>query len=180
MRNGARSALAAHFGAPTVGRSLCESATWLNCKEINDRFRDLLSEPFSPGTFQLFPKKPSLELERFDTLSILWQLRHSVVHNVGIITHSDAIKLSLIAKEPVGASRALTPTRDDLRYVKRFLDETAERSNKRIGERLAELLSNIHAENPTLFDAREMAGRVTRIFGLVLTVDNVSGSLPLP
>jgi hypothetical protein len=35
------SALAAHFGSETLGRSLCESATWLDYGEINDRFRKL-------------------------------------------------------------------------------------------------------------------------------------------
>jgi hypothetical protein len=30
------SALAAHFGTETLGRSLCESATWLDCDEVND------------------------------------------------------------------------------------------------------------------------------------------------
>jgi hypothetical protein len=31
------SALAAHFDTDTLGRSLCESATWLDCDEINDQ-----------------------------------------------------------------------------------------------------------------------------------------------
>src|SRR5689334_2371603 len=31
------SALAAHFGTDTLGRSLSESATWLDCDEVNDR-----------------------------------------------------------------------------------------------------------------------------------------------
>ncbi|MEE8452298.1 MAG: hypothetical protein V3R99_10300, partial [Thermoguttaceae bacterium] len=36
------SIIAAHFGAGSPGKSLCESAVWLNCKVINDRFRRLL------------------------------------------------------------------------------------------------------------------------------------------
>ena len=33
------STLAAHFDTETLGRALCESATWLDCDEVNDRFR---------------------------------------------------------------------------------------------------------------------------------------------
>jgi hypothetical protein len=40
------SALAAHFDTDTLGRSLCESATWLDCDEVNERFRRLLAPPF--------------------------------------------------------------------------------------------------------------------------------------
>ena len=34
------SGLASHFGSGTLGKSLCESSTWLDCEEINDRFRN--------------------------------------------------------------------------------------------------------------------------------------------
>jgi hypothetical protein len=68
----------------------------------------------------------------------------------------------------VTAARVLTPPRDDLRYLKRFLDETAARSNRRIGQRLAELLTTLHAADPALFVPQEMADAVTRTFGLVL------------
>ncbi len=55
------SALAAHFGTDTLGRSLCESATWLDCDEVNERFRRLLSRRFESGDFFLFPssRRPS-------------------------------------------------------------------------------------------------------------------------
>ena len=48
----------------------------------------------------------------------------------------------------------LTPTRADLVSLKRFLDDTATVCNKRIGERLAELLTTIHVATPTLFTPR--------------------------
>lgn len=172
------SALAAHFETDTLGRSLCESATWLDCDEINDRLRRLLADPFEAGTFVLYPKQPPDERERYDTLSIVWQLRHTIVHNVGVITQSDAIKLRLLARSPVTAARVLTPTRDDLRYLKRFLDETAARSNRRIGQRLAELLTTLHAADPTLFVPQEMADAVTRTFGFILPVAGAVGVLP--
>jgi hypothetical protein len=176
------SALAAHFGTETLGRSLCESATWLDCEEINDRFRKLLSDPFQKeGRFSLFPRQnqdPASERWRFETLSLIWQLRHTVVHNVGVITQSDAIKLRLLVRAPVASMQVLAPTRDDIHFLKRFLDETADMSNRRIGSRLAELLSTIYAGNSALFVPQEMADRVARTFGLVLPVAGVSGTLP--
>jgi hypothetical protein len=33
--------LASHFSTGTLGKSLCESSTWLDCDEINKRFRSL-------------------------------------------------------------------------------------------------------------------------------------------
>jgi hypothetical protein len=176
------SALAAHFGTETLGRSLCESATWLDCDEINDRFRKLLADPFQKeGRFHLFPRQnqePASERWRFETLNIVWQLRHTIVHNVGVITQSDAIKFRLLVRAPVSSMQVLSPTRHDLRYAKRFLDETAEVSNRRIGSRLAELLTTIHAGNSALFSPQEMADRVTRSFGFVVNVAGASGTLP--
>jgi hypothetical protein len=176
--------VAAHFGADTLGKSLCESATWLDSDEINDRFRRLLADPFQKdGTFHLFPKsnqQPTSERGRFETLSIVWQLRHTMVHNVNVITRSDAIKLRLLAKAAVEPLRLLAPTQDDVRYLKRFLDETAKQSNDRIGQRLAELLTTIHTDNPILFAPQEMADRVTALFGFGVTIAGVTGTLPLP
>ena len=172
------SSLAAHFGTDTLGRSLCESATWLDCDEVNDRFRRLLASPFEDGNFLLFPKQPPVEGERYDTLSIVWQLRHTIVHNVGLITQSDAIKLRLLVRAAVPPMRVISPARDDIRYLKRFLDETAERSNRRIGARLAELLTEIHAGDPSLFVPQGTADAVTQIFGFVLTVAGAAGTLP--
>jgi hypothetical protein len=172
------SALAAHFGTDTLGRSLCESATWLDCDEVNDRFRRLLAPPFESGDFHLFPKQPAAERERYDTLAFIWQLRHTVVHNVGVITRSDAIKLRLLVRAAVPQMQVIAPTRDDIRYLKRFLGETAERCNRRIGKRLAGLLTAIHATDPGLFVPQEAADAVTRTFGFVLTVGGAAGTLP--
>lgn len=176
------SGLAAHFGTETLGRALCESTTWLDCEEINDRFRKLLADPFQKdGRFFLFPRQgqePASERGRLETLSIVWQLRHTVVHNVGVITQSDAIKLRLLVRAQVPSLKILSPTRDDIRFLKRFLDETAAAANDRIGTRLAEVLSTIHTDNPGLFLPQEMADRVTRSFGFVLTVGGTPGTLP--
>jgi hypothetical protein len=100
------------------------------------RFRKLLSDPFQKdGRIQLFPRQnqdPASERWRLETLSIVWQLRHTVAHNVGVITQSDAIKLRLLVRAPVPSMQILAPTRDDIHFLKRFLDETAEMSNRRM------------------------------------------------
>jgi hypothetical protein len=103
--------LASHFGAGSAGRALCESGVWLDCREINDRFRRLLAEPFKPGEFYVFPKEgnqqPAAERWRFEIMSLVWQLRHTAVHNVGVITRSDAVKLQILSKSVVDDAPAL-------------------------------------------------------------------------
>ena len=51
-------------------------------------------------------------------------------------------------------------------------------ANRRIGMRLAELLSTIHAGNPAVFVPQEMTDRVTQTFGFVLSVAGMPGMLP--
>lgn len=177
------SGLASHFGTATLGKSLCESATWLDCQEINERFRKLLADPFQAGGqfFYLFPKQNQIsagEQSRFEPMNLVWQIRNTSVHNVGVITQSDAVKLRLWAKEQVAAPRILSPTRNDLNYLKRFLDETADLCNRRIGARLAEMLTTIHSPTPTLFVPQEMANRVASIFRLPLRIAAAIGIVP--
>ncbi len=175
------SALPSHFAAGTLGKLLCEAGTWLDCKEINDRFRQLLAEPFQPGDFYLFPQRgqqPEVERWRYEAMSIVWQIRHTAVHNVGVITQSDAVKLRVLTKESVAAPRLIAPTREDLAYLKRFLDETADLCNRRIGDRLAELLSSIHTQAPSLFAPQEMADRVAAVFQRPLQVAGATGVVP--
>ena len=174
--------LASHFETATLGKSLCEASTWLNCEGINSKFRRLLSDPFQQGgNFHLFPtasQQPEAERWRFPVLGLIWQIRHSIVHNVGVITQSDAVKMRMWARESVQAPRVLAPTRDDLRYVKRFLDETAELCNRRIGERLAELLTSMLRESSDQFDAQLEANQITAAFGIALSIDGQTGMLP--
>jgi hypothetical protein len=177
------SGLAAHFEAGTLGKSLCESTTWLDCEEINKRFRGLLSDPFQVGGdfFHLFPKQnqqPETERWRFEPMNLIWQIRHTAVHNVGVITRSDAVKLRLLAREQVSAPWMLAPTRSDLNYLKRFLDQTADRCNERIGERLAQLLTLLHTQAPILFLPQALANRVAAIFRGPLQVAGTTGVVP--
>lgn len=177
------SALAAHFGTDTLGRALCESSTWLDTASINNRFKSLLADPFEEGKFVLFlnsKKDPAADRARYETLEVVWQLRHTVVHNVGVITQSDAVKFRLLVKEAVASPRLLVPTEDDIYNLKRFLDETVEVCNKKIGQRLAEVLTAIHGRDATLFRPQEAADRVTRIFGFILAVAGAAGVLSPP
>jgi hypothetical protein len=175
--------LAVHFGTDTLGKALCESSTWLDTASINTRFRSLLADPFEEGKFVLFPnpkKDPPADRERYETLELVWQLRHTVVHNVGVITQSDAVKFRLLVRDAVASPRFLVPTRDDIRHLKRFLDETADVCNERLGKRLAEVLTALHTGDPTLFAPKDVADRLTATFGFVLQVAGVDGTLPSP
>jgi len=175
--------VAACFGAGSVGRALCESLTWLNCTEINTRFRKLLADPFEVGDFYLFPQgkqQPIRENWRHELVSLLWQIRNTTVHNVGIITQSDAVRLRVLTKAAVEAPRLLVPTRNDLRWVKAFLDDTVQDGNARIGQQLAALLTTLHGKVPHLVDPKPMADGLVVTFGVPLMVAGVSGTVQPP
>ncbi|HVA46509.1 MAG TPA: hypothetical protein VNH11_09055 [Pirellulales bacterium] len=177
------SAIASHFGAATLGKSLCESSTWLDCEEINKRFRRLLSDPFQIGgkSFDLFPKQSQQPAEhqwRFEPMNLIWQIRHTAVHNVGVITNSDAVKMRLWTKENVDAPQILAPTRRDLNHLKRFLDDTANVCNARIGERLAELLTAVYTPTDSFATPQQLADRVAAVFRLPMQIAGAKGIVP--
>ncbi len=93
-------AAAVHLEAGSVGRGLCESSTWLNNKENAKRFKRILADPNTDGNFSLFTNDGSVS-DRQDIVSVLWQLRHSIVHNFGVINKSDAVKLRKLCKRQV-------------------------------------------------------------------------------
>jgi len=165
--------LAAHFESGSLGNALCESGTWLDCESVNNRFRKLLADPFETGQFYLFPKKgqgPVDERFRREPLDVIWQLRHTIVHNLGVITKSDAVKFRLLARTSVEADKVISPTLDDVRHVKDFLNVTAEKVNQRVAKRLAQLLSALHQEDTLLFDAAAKADELVEQFQVPLTV----------
>jgi hypothetical protein len=172
--------IAAFVNARSIGKALCESDTWIKNRTINERFRVLLKEPFGNDWELLFPEpnqQPTAERERARTLALLWQVRHNLAHNVGAITHSDALKFRLLTGGSVTPDSVLSPTRDDLRFVMRFLLETAIHTNSRVGLRLVALLSAIHHADSGLFDAQARANEVSRQFNLPLTVAGCAGVL---
>jgi hypothetical protein len=73
------------------------------------------------------------------------------------------------------STRLLTPRRQDLTYLKRFLDETARECNKRVGERAAELLTLIHNESPGLLVPAGLANQISTAFQIVLQVAGAVG-----
>lgn len=168
--------LAAHFASQSFGRALCEGATWLDCNDINSRFRRLLADPFTKGGFEFFPKVTPPDRTRIETLEILWQLRHTLAHNLGMITRSDAAKLRLLVKVAVDAPKILSPSGTDVWYAKNFLDETAEWANGRVADRLAALLSTLHGGNVALFVPQERADELAKLFRVRVTVAAAIGN----
>jgi hypothetical protein len=171
--------IAVFVNASSIGKALCESDTWVKNKTINDRFRSLLKTPFGADWEYLFPdtsQQPAGQRERAATLAILWQIRHNLAHNVGVLTQSDAMKFRVLVGNPVQADRRLSPLTDDLRYVKRFLSETALDTNQRVGTRLAALLEGFHVADPALFDARAKANDVSQRLAFSLTIHGYAGA----
>ncbi|HLN29862.1 MAG TPA: hypothetical protein VK395_19110 [Gemmataceae bacterium] len=172
--------IAAFVTAGSIGRALCESDTWIKNESINRRFRALLKMPFGADWEFLFPnpvQPPEVERARAETLAILWQIRHNLAHNVGVITHSDSMKFRVLIKEGVAAERRLAPSIEDLRYVKRFLFETASHTNERVGTRLGEVLGKFHADDPGLFDAQLKAKEISQRFEWSISIHGHAGQL---
>jgi hypothetical protein len=171
--------LAAQFSAGSVGKAMCESDTWLSNQVINDRFKNILKPHFGEPWEILFPtekQNPDGERARARTLSILWQVRHNITHNTGVLTDSDARRLTLMVKTKVNSRSALNPHLSDLRYVKRFLVETADHTNDRIGRRLADLLTERYNDDSTLFAPQALADSISNSFQQSLTIAGFSGT----
>ncbi|MGM0485461.1 MAG: hypothetical protein ACQESR_01685 [Planctomycetota bacterium] len=167
--------LAAHFEDSSAGTALCESDTWLSCRQINDRFKKFLKHPTGVGDpFHIFPPNG----DEFRTMNVVWQLRHSLVHNVGVLTRSDAAKLKVLARRHVDSPRMLMPEISDLRYLRSYLDQRAQAVNQRVADRLGLVLSAIHRQNSMLFAPQEEADNLTSKFGVVVTVAGAAGVLP--
>ncbi len=172
--------MAFHLSAGSVGKALCESDTWVTNKTTNERFKKLLKLPFGENWESLLPEEnqsPVAERGRARTLSILWQVRHTITHNVGVITGSDAGKLKMLLKANVESSRIVNPARLDIMYVHQFLSTTAQSVNRRVGTRLAEVLTKLHLDNPVLFDSLDRASAISRELGFSVTIDGSAGVL---
>jgi hypothetical protein len=115
------------------------------------------------------PSKDDRE-KRAATLAILWQVRHNLTHNSGVLTGSDSMKFKVLTRRSVEKDRILVPTEADLRYVKRFFSETADDINDRVGKQLAALFTAIHAESPPLVDPRTKAQELANIFAISMTI----------
>jgi hypothetical protein len=162
--------------AGSIGRALCESDTWLNNETINSRFSNLLKDLNADRKWeQLFPRQPATHWETGRTLAVLWQVRHTLAHNVGVLTSADSMKLRLLGNTQVPREQRLAPTVDDLRYVRRFLAETAASTNERVSIRIGELMTAIRQADRSLFDGQDQADLVTRTLGIAVTIDGFIG-----
>jgi hypothetical protein len=172
--------VAAHFAEVNLGKALCESLTWCDCDDTNKRFRRVLADPFKDGDFYIFPQvsqRPEALRHRYELMSLIWQLRHTIAHNTGVITLSDAQKFRVLIKGQVDSPRLLWPTKADVSYVKLFLDETVELINREIGTRLSALLTTLHSKDQSLFAPENKAQELANLFG---TASIVSGQSRIP
>jgi hypothetical protein len=81
----------------------------------------------------------------------------------------------MIVKGSVSPDRALRVTKRDILYTKRFLLGSSRSVNERVGKRLETLLDALHRDHPALFDAEEMADRVSRQLGFPIAIDGSKG-----
>jgi hypothetical protein len=173
-------AVALHAADRSVGDALCDSLVWCDCDGANDRFRRLLADPWLPGAFYVFPKTPQQLPEalqkKHKLMSIAWQLRHSIVHNNGILTPSDALKLRIIAHDPAIGPGKLSPQRGDVWYTKLFLDDTAQTINAEVAQRVCCLLSTVHASDTALFVPMQRARALATVFDRTVAVAGVTAS----
>lgn len=162
-------AVAAHFQEQSIGRALCESSTWLSCEDITRRFRRLLSPPYDSqkGSFYLFPnatQQPAALRGKSELVALLFQIRHSIVHNAGVITESDAVKFSRLTQQRVSGSKYFWPDRCDVRRVKSFLDELVEIINVEVSKELAELLTTVQADDSPVFEPATKCQQLADLF----------------
>ncbi len=172
--------LAAHFKDSSLGKALTELDTWIDCRSVNDKFRQILAHHHDKGgaNFQVFPTDAANKATN-ETMSVVFQLRHTVAHNMGVITRADAQKLQLLIKEVVESPRLLNPTQVDGWSVKLFLDERARDVNTRVSDRLAQLLTDLHTDNSNVFKpttAQEIADELAAKFQRVTTIAGVTGN----
>jgi len=165
---------AVHFQEQSVGKALCESSTWLDCDEITRRFLRILAAPNDPnkGSFYLFPlsTQNSASLRnKGELVALLFQLRHSIVHNAGVITRSDAVKLSRFAKQQIEAPRVFWPERADVWYVKLFLDDLVETINNEIAMGLTDLTA-LYASDQSIFVPAERSQLLADCFQKSITI----------
>jgi hypothetical protein len=168
------SVVAAHFNTQSVGNALCEADTWLNLDTVNKKFRKLLADPFEDGSFYVFPMKTQHGLQdavnRSQLILAVFQLRHTLVHNLGVITESDATKLRRILQAPIEGNKVLRPSSWNVVQVKKILDEATKDINLRMAIRLAELLEKMHQESYMIVDPASKAQELATLFRTSVTI----------
>ena len=168
----------AHFEERTVGRAVAEATMWSRPEDIDGRFNKLLATLYvnEASKWSLLPTSDKVkdpDYWRRTSLGILFQLRHTIAHNVGLVTRSDGLKFRRLTKREVAAPRMLAPTNGDVWYAKVFLDETVLWLNGRICERLSVLLAQIHDDDPGVLDLNAVTSQIASAFRRVVTIGGV-------
>jgi hypothetical protein len=116
------------------------------------------------------------KLKRSQLISAVFQLRHRLVHNLGVVTESDATKLRQILQAPINGKKVLSPSSKNVKQVKSLLDETARQINERMSLRLSELLSTLQQGNYLSIDPASKAKSLATLFGVSVTVSGHTAS----
>ncbi|MCO5166607.1 MAG: hypothetical protein M9894_09605 [Planctomycetes bacterium] len=174
------SAVPQHFAARSFGSALCESLNWSSSALVNERFRRILADEDN-AIWEEFPfpspKQKPVARRRFHApLQMVWQLRHVLVHNAGVISPSDAVKLRVLADEAVDGARRLRPTKNEVYQVKLLLDEAVVVVNSAVRDRLQVVLDGVCTKTPTVTPALHEVQRLASAFDLPFTVLGVSAA----
>ncbi len=168
---------APHVRDQKVGRALCESQLWHDVNEVNLRFKDVLqlvkpnpSHKTQPE-FKLFDEnaKGSVRAER-KSLLVIFQLRHTIAHNLGTLTRSDGGKLQRLVSRKLDSPKELDIDRLHVYYLQRFLSPLGEEINHLISDRLGLVLTEFHADAPTLIDHQGRATELSKLFRTSFTI----------
>ena len=139
----------------------------------------MLEPPFEDGNFALIEQLTSgTILGKQEILSVLWQLRHSIVHNFGVVTQSDAVKLSRLCKRQINGDVQLDIRRTDFWYVKLFIMEFAEAANSKVHTELQNVLTNHFMTSSDDADKLTKAQEVANLFGITTNVGGQTGTPP--
>ncbi len=180
---------APHVQDQTIGRALCETALWHDIDKVNERFKKILRYPNDPNKdpFQLFPSKASSPPEarlfpskaearsKVDTLRYLFQLRHSIAHNLGHVTRSDGNKVERLLKAKIQPKPGvLSLERKHVYYLQRFLEPVVDEINDVVATRLTLVLTEFEKQMPALMDLNAIADRLARLFQTSVTVGGIT------
>ncbi len=151
------SVLSQRYGANTPGRLLVHGTLgWYDHDEVNQRYNLIFGNDL-------------YEDGQRSTMARLWQIRHSISHNAGYCTHSDALQL-----DPALTGTMLEISPDFFREAVRFLRAVAKRMAEELGEGLLQRWFKTRATGD--FDTDRDSYRSLRL--LATYVDSRPKNLP--
>ncbi len=164
-----------HFQEQTVGRALCESTLWHGVDEINERFKKLLrlpSDPDNKNRFVLFDCQHNNSRNEVKVIRVAFQMRHTLAHNLGLVTPSDGSKLQRLLGEHRTSPAQLDIDRKHVYYLQRFLVPLCEEINLAVAKRLCLVLTEFHTQAPQLVDPHGDGQRLANLFQTSCTIAN--------